>query len=404
VPSTTRSDLLGLWVVLGVLAVVVVAVVATLLVVQPWSGADDPSAWGDETSSAEQTDTTGTTGTTDPSDRAVRGDVDGDGLGDVVGRYYDDTEARLVLHNANGTFRVDQQPVDAEEHLFVGDFDGDGGNEVASWSDDSGTLHVTIEASAVPELTQDFELWFKVQDIKAVFGDFDGDGLVDILAYGQQHRSQVSVWMLRNNSAGFEQPAKWASLPNATYGSTELIVGDFNGDGSDDAMAVVPNEPLVKGDFDDYYWYGDFGIVPLIAEPGAFGRGGISTVDAELYDQERAVGDFDGDGKDTLVADNYLDDSFVLYEYDGSGLRPTGATVGYSMVGDGVMDAVTATDLDGDRLDDLVFTSVDVDDYSFFGVWTAAGDSSGGLGAPAKWADLPDCKGDYCDVDYFPAG
>jgi hypothetical protein len=263
---------------------------------------------------------------------------------------------------------------------------------------------VTVEGSDVPELTQDFDLWFKVRQVKAVFGDFDGDGLVDVLAYGQQHRSQVSVWMLRNNSAGFEAPQKWASLPNATYGSTELVVGDFNGDGSDDAMAVVPNEPLVAGDFDDYYWYGDFGVVPLIAQPGAFGRGGVSTVDTELYDQEHTVGDFDGDGKDTLVADDYLDDSLVLYEYDGSGLRPTGETLGYSIMGDGVMDAVTATDLDGDRLDDLVFTSVDVDDYSFFGVWTALADSSAGLGAPQKWADLPDCRGDYCDVDYFDAG
>jgi len=387
--------------VLGVLGVVVVAIVVTLLVVQPWSGDDEPAADDDPDQSTSTPTSAESSDVTAPPGGTVRGDVDGDGLGDVVGRFYDDTESRLVLHNANGSFEVSKEPVEEEEQLFVGDFDGDGGNEVASWSDDYGTLHVTVEGSDVPELTQDFELWFKAQQVKAAFGDFDGDGLVDVLAYGQQHRSQVSVWMLRNNSAGFEAPEKWASLPNATYGSTELIVGDFNGDGRDDAMAVVPDEPLVAGDFDDSYWYGDFGVVPLLAEPGAFRRGGIATVDTELYDQEHAVGDFDGDGKDTLVADDYLDDSLVLYDYDGTSLRPTGQSVGYAIMGDGVMDALTAVDLDGNGVDDLAFTGVDVDDYSFFGVWTAVANSAGGLDAPAKWADLPDCKGDYCDVDYF---
>ena len=266
----------------------------------------------------------------------------------------------------------------------------------------AGTLQLEVEDTEL-SVTQEFDLWFQVEAVKAVFGDFDGDGLVDIAAYGQKHRAQVSVWVLRNNGDGFEQPEQWASLPNATYGSTTLIVGDYNGDGVDDAMAVVPDEPLVKGDFDSYYWYGDFGVVPLIGEPGRFARGGIFTVETDLYDQEYAVGDFDGDGKETLVADNYYEDTFVFYEYDGGALRPSGTTLPYGVSGDGVMDAVVAVDLDGNQLDDLVFTSVDIDDYTFLGAWSALADAEGGMDTPTQWAEIPPCSGDYCEVDFFAA-
>jgi len=395
-PPPAKRRLLWLWVALAVVLVVVVATVATLVVVKPWSDdADGKEAGGDET--AEPTEPTATAG-----EEGVRGDLDGDGRGDVVGRYYDTTETRLTLTNGDGSFQLAKEPVRQEEKLVVADFDGDGGSEVGSWFDSGGTLQFEVEDGDL-SVTQDFELWFKVQQIKAAFGDFDGDGLTDIAVYGQQHRSQVAVWVLHNDGDSFGQPEKWAALPNASYGSTELIVGDFNGDGSDDAMAVVPDEPLVRGDFDSYYWYGDFGVEPLIAQGTSFARGGIGSVEEELFDQEYAVGDFDGDGKETLVADNYYEDTFVLYEYDGTTLRPTGARVAYGVAGDGVMDAVVAVDLDGNQLDDLVFTSVDVDDYSFFGIWVATADAeSGGMDTLTKWADLPDCAGDYCEVDYYP--
>ncbi|WP_147381399.1 FG-GAP repeat domain-containing protein [Nocardioides immobilis] len=396
-PPRQKKSLLWLWVALAVVLIVVIASVVTLLVVQPWSDDDKDSAskgGGEETT--EPTETTTTT-----EGGAVRGDINGDGLGDVVGRFYDETENRLTLTNADGSFEMAQEPVQQEETLVVADFDGDGGSDIASWFNANGTLQFDVEDSELGQ-TQDFDLWFKVQGIKAVFGDFDGDGLTDIAAYGQRHRSQVAVWVMRNSGEGFEEPAMWAALPNASYGSTQLIVGDYNGDGADDALAVVPDEPLVRGDFDDYYWYGDFGVVPLIADGPSFDIGGIGPVEEALYDEEYTVGDFDGDGTDTLVTDNYYEDTFVLYEYDGTTMRPTGDTVQYGVAGDGVLDAVTAVDLNGDQLDDLVFTSVDIDDYSFFGVWSAVADAEGGIDTPTKWADLPDCSGDYCQVDYYP--
>lgn len=398
-PGRRKGSPVWLWVALSVVAVVVVtAVVVTLVIVAPWAD-DDPSkgAGGDPTS--EPTDPTDSPDPEEP----VTGDLDGDGRGDVVGRFYDETESRLTLTNADGSFTVEQVPVLQEEQLVVGDFDGDGANDIGAWIATGGTLQFEIEDGEVAAITQDFDVWFKLEAVKAAFGDFDGDGLTDIAAYGQQHRSQVAVWVLRNNGDGFEQPEKWAALPNATYGSTELIVGDYNGDGIDDAMAIVPDEPLVKGDFDSYYWYGDYGVEPLIASNGSFQRGGVVGIDVEVFDQEYAVGDFDGDGTDTLVADDYYSDSLVHYEYDGTTLRPTGEQVSYGVAGDGALDSVVAVDVDGDRLDDLVFTSVDVDTYRSFGAWVVTADAEGGMDAPVKWADLPACSGDYCDIDFFAA-
>jgi hypothetical protein len=402
-PPGQKKSLLWLWVALAVVLIVVIATVVTLVVVQPWSDDDDGGNQGGGEETTQPTQPTQPTAPTEPTVASVRGDLDGDGRGDVLGRYYDTTESRLTLTNADGSFQLDQEPVQQEEQLIVADFDGDGASDIGSWFNSAGTLQFEIEDSDLPSVTEEFELWFKVEAINAAFGDFDGDGLTDIAAYGQQHRSQVAVWVMRNTGEGFEEPQKWAALPNATYGSTELIVGDFNGDGNDDVMAVAPDEPLVRGDFDSLYWYGDFGVVPLIAEPGSFARGTVAPVETELFDQEYAVGDFDGDGTETLVADNYYEDSFLLYEYDGTTLRPTGSQVQYGIAGDGVMDAVVAVDLNGDQLDDLVFTSVNIDDYSFYGAWVATADAEGGIDTPTKWADIPPCKGDYCEVDYYVA-
>jgi len=381
---------------LAVVLVVGAAAVVTVVVVQPW--ADDDKDRDAERGGEETTEPTETAA---PESDAVRGDIDGDGLGDVVGRFYDETENRLTLTNLDGSFEMSQEPVQQEETLVVADFDGDGSSDIGSWFNADGTLQFDVEDSEIGQ-TQDFDLWFKSENIKAVFGDFDGDGLIDIAAYGQQHRSQVAVWVMRNTGAAFEEPVKWAALPNASYGSTQLIVGDYDGNGADDALAVVPDEPLVRGDFDDTYWYGDFGVVPLIASGTSFARGGIGPIEEALYEEEYAVGDFDGDGKDSLVTDNYYEDTFVVYDYDGQTMRPNGATVPYGVAGDGLMVAVTAVDLNGDQLDDLAFTSVDIDDYSFFGVWTAVANAEGGMDAPVKWADLPDCSGDYCEVEYYP--
>jgi hypothetical protein len=394
-PPRKKNSLIWLWVVLAVVLVVLIGAAVTLLITKPWDDDGSGGSGGGDPTSGTTRESGG------PVEEGVTGDLDGDGLGDAVGRRYDDSEHRLTLTNVDGSFEVQEEPVPEEETLVVADFDGDGASDIASWFDASGALRFEVEGVEMEGVTADnLDLWFQVQAVKATVADVDGDGLTDLVAYGQTRRSQVSVWVFKNNGEGFDEPARWAKLENASYGSTTLVPGDFDGDGTDDLFAVVPNQPIPQGEFNDTYWYGDFGIRSLRSTGSTFEISSISPTDQDFSEPDWAVGDFDGDGVDTVVTDDY--GTLVFHSFDGSTLRPSGQQVNYELGDDGLLDGITTSDVNGDGSDDLVFTVVNIDDYSFSGAWVVTAEGSE-FDAPTQWASIPPCSGDYCEVTYFPA-
>ena len=127
---------------------------------------------------------------------------------------------------------------------------------------------------------------------QAVMGDFNGDGLVD-------------KGLFRDNGNGFASWLSDFSLPTAfgngtidgnnPFGlSTDIpLVGDINGDGFDDGLVLRPNvgNPAL---FDWYVGYTD-------AAGNVGGAGSTSTLGFGLVGDIPLIADIDGDGKDDLV-------------------------------------------------------------------------------------------------------
>jgi len=183
--------------------------------------------------------------------KLVPGDFNGDGRADIALTGPTDWDTvPIAMSNGNGTFaftnaQVSQFPAlaaTAGVKAVPGDFNGDGRGDIAltgasTWSKipvafssgTSGTFTVTNASVA------DFPSFTTAVGVKVVGGDFDGDGRDDIAATGVAGWTTLPVAF--SNGNGFFQVTNnnldtFPSLA-ATRGA-QAVVGDFNGDGRDD--------------------------------------------------------------------------------------------------------------------------------------------------------------------------
>ena len=136
--------------------------------------------------------------------------------------------------------------------------------------------------------------WFIGNDDRYVSGDFDGDGDDDLLAInpvnGWHHTMSWtgSGWQwIEGNGSG--QIGLWFTNPTDHY-----VAGDFDGDGKDELLAINPANGwhhTIRYTGGAWQWISGGGT-------GQIGLWFINTPDHYL------TGDFDGDGKDELLALN----------------------------------------------------------------------------------------------------
>jgi ribosome modulation factor len=191
-------------------------------------------------------------------DRHYVGDFDGDGVDDIFIR--SDRWAGLLLSTGNG-FESVWMTGDPEQNLnwiggwrlgagdrhYVGDFDGDGRDDIfirsARWA---GLLLSTGNGFENVWMTGDPERngnwiggWRLGRRDRHYVGDFDGDGRADIFI-----RSARWAGLLLSNGRGFDNvwmtgdPAEnldWIGGWHLGRGDRH-VVGDFNGDGIDDVF------------------------------------------------------------------------------------------------------------------------------------------------------------------------
>lgn len=152
-------------------------------------------------------------------------------------------------------------------NLLVGDFDGDGNDDIFRANGKNWTL---FKSGGDETEKLEMEVSLKINSLKV--GDFDGDGKTDLL------NATGSKWRV---AYGGKKP--WVTLKENTTELDKLHIGDFDGDGKDD-IAVISTQQVK---------YASGGTGEFISSRGeTFKRYGF------------LIGDFDGDGKEDIFNGN----------------------------------------------------------------------------------------------------
>jgi hypothetical protein len=175
--------------------------------------------------------------------------------------------------------------------------------------------------------------------------DFDHDGILDIVT-ANYHGNSVSV-LFGVGDGSFQAPQTYATLDGAA--TSNLAVGDLNGDGFLDVVATNPERDSVS----QFMGRPDGALAPSVTVPVGF-QGTSAPFSA-------AIGDFDGDGKSDVAIADMPSHSIIVRLGNGDGsfrpevAYPEGGQPSYIVIADDM-------DLDGKL--DLVVSNRGSDDVS----------------------------------------
>src|SRR5262245_30687887 len=266
-----------------------------------------------------------------PSD-VKAGDFNGDGNPDLAtANFYDDTVS-VLLGNGDGTFQPAQTfavgPV--PRSMAVGDFNNDGNLDlVTTINAGSGGIDISIllgngDGTFAAEMRQSVGYY---PALYVATGDLNADGTLDLVASLENDLSwaeHVSVLLGRGDGT-FALAATYGPYPYSGDASSPALA-DVNSDGRTDV--IVPD-------------YTGFLRVFLANADGTLQEPSLFSISGSTY--LVAVGDFNGDGKPDLAAEN----GDVLL---GNGDGTFQAAQSFAESG----SSVTAADVNGDGVLDLI--------------------------------------------------
>ncbi len=225
------------------------------------------------------------------------GDFNGDGLSDIAWTKETSSslQAWVALGRGNGTvatatyFNPGAGNFSGYKPL-VGDFNGDGRSDIAWTRAYSSGLRARVAlgggngtlAAAVPSSPKNGNF----SDYKALVGDFNGDGLSDIV-WTRANSSGLHAWVALgggNGTLAAALPSRPRTRDSSGYQS---LVGDFNGDGAADLVWTNNAE------------YNSNAYTALGKGNGRFGAATHSTLRTSrcrYCSRNPSTGDFNGDG------------------------------------------------------------------------------------------------------------
>ncbi len=232
------------------------------------------------------------------------GDFDGDGDSDLLS-VAGNGDCRLYSYNGSTLTNTSFGSVPAHDHLDVADFNGDGLMDLllgvnGALSGRESTFHFSTGTG----FTQSGS--YTGNYAVHMIADFNGDGAADLYINGLQGGRNLLLMDKNNNGAREQIPLaslgyNWPDLEDPNI-AQKTVFGDFNGDGLMDI--VLMDDPWGVGYWPVYYGNGvDFTLNQIQIDDSQFLRegSGIFPGLGAPYNYSISAIDLNGDGKSDLL-------------------------------------------------------------------------------------------------------
>jgi FG-GAP-like repeat len=241
------------------------------------------------------------------------GDFTGDGRGDIA-MFRDDGGCRTSLwwwtSTGNGYAPGNAAVWDSGAGAWcfgnstksvVGDFNGDGRADIGAFYDygNAEVKLIVFLTNATGTGVASVTVWWdsgpgnwEYSHMKTAAGDFDGDGRTDIGAFYDYNSCAAGMWVFTSTGAAVTPHFTWSvPSPNWCFASTtQVLVGDVNGDGKDDFNAIYD------------YGGGNWRIWTFFGPGlGASVWTGNNSGPSNATSMKAVMGDFNGDGRADLA-------------------------------------------------------------------------------------------------------
>jgi len=232
------------------------------------------------------------------------GDFNGDGIDDIAGRASSGAwYAGLGRADGSGLttkYMTAWSRLVSWGDIRVGDFNGDGTDDIAGRLESNGQWWAAITAADGSAVNHDMGTWSTALSWNDVaVGDFNGDGIDDIVG----RTSNSGAWYAALGSSGTPGFAnRFLGAWNPTITWHEVTVADVDGDGRSDIIGRLglPGNPA-----NGQWWVGRMQSDRPADQPGFTNQlwGRWSQIDW----QQTSFGDFDGDGRLDVIGHLPLD-------------------------------------------------------------------------------------------------